>query len=406
MIDLNLKYLPLDYKENELFIEGYSCEKLADIYGTPLYCYSMSSVENSFYRLKKSFIKLKPLICYAVKANFNSQLIKRLSKMGAGTDVVSIGELKQSLKNSVKPKKIVFSGVGKTSQEIRFAIKNKIKLINIESEEELHEINQIAHKENSRVDVLIRVNPNIDAGTHEKISTGRTEDKFGVSIKGVIAIFKKFRDERLINIKGLSVHIGSQIESLVPFRKAFEEVRNLVNVLRGLQFDIKTVDLGGGIGINYGKNKTVDVEKYAKLVEKIFFNFGVEIILEPGRLITGNSGIIISRVIRVKKGEGKNFLIIDCGMNNLLRPSLYNAYHDIKPVIYSHVSKRNFDVVGPICESSDVFIKNYKIQNNISRNDLVVVCSVGAYGSCMSSNYNLRHEAKEIFVKNGKILKR
>ena len=406
MTELNYKCFPISYKKNELYIDGYSCSKLAKIYGTPLYCYSISSVENSFRILKKSFDKLSPLICYAVKANFNSLLIRQLSRLGSGTDVVSIGELKQSLKNGIKPENIVFSGVGKTSQEIIFAIKKKIRFINIESEEELDEINKIASKENKTVNILVRINPNVDAGTHEKISTGRIEDKFGVSKKRVIEIFEKFRSSPFVNIKGLSIHIGSQIQSLAPFKKAFEEVRELINELRSLQFEIKTIDIGGGIGIDYGKNKTLSIEKYAKLVEKIFLDLGVEIILEPGRLLVGNSGIIISKVIRIKKGEGKNFLIIDCGMNNILRPSLYNAFHDIKPVISnSQISKANFDIVGPICESSDIFLKNYKIQRNICRDDLVVICSTGAYGFCMASNYNLREEAKEIFVKNGKLLK-
>ena len=397
----------LNYNGNELFIDNFSCKRIAGEFGTPIFCYSINQVEKNFLELKNSFKNMSPLICYAVKANFNKNIIKLLAMNGSGADVVSVGEMKHCLKNGIDSNKIVFSGVGKTNEELEFAIKNKIKQINVESEEELDDIIKICkvNKLKKKTKVSIRVNPDVDAETHEKISTGRSEDKFGVPIKRVRKIFEKYESEKEIEFAGISIHIGSQIQKITPFRKAFVKVRKEIISLINSGHKISTVDLGGGIGIDYGKDKIFQIKEYSDLIERLFLDLKIEVILEPGRYLVGSAGVIISKVVRIKRGENKNFLIIDCGMNNLIRPSLYNSIHQIIPVnkqIKGGMDK--FDIVGPICETSDIFVKDLKIPNKIKKNDLVIICSTGAYGSCMSSNYNLRGEAKEVFVKNNKVV--
>ncbi|PPR40654.1 MAG: hypothetical protein CFH30_00786, partial [Alphaproteobacteria bacterium MarineAlpha8_Bin1] len=282
-----------------------------------------------------------------------------------------------------------------------------IKQINIESEEELDDIIKICkvNKLKKKTKISVRVNPDVDAETHEKISTGRSEDKFGVPIKKVRRIFEKYESEKKIEFVGISIHIGSQIQKISPFKKAFVKVRKEIISLINSGHKISTVDLGGGIGIDYGKDKIFQIKEYSELIEKLFLDLKIEVILEPGRFLVGSAGVIISKVVRIKKGENKNFLIIDCGMNNLIRPSLYNSIHKIIPVnkqIKGGLDK--FDIVGPICETSDIFVKDLKVKKKIKKNDLVIICSTGAYGSCMSSNYNLRGEAKEVFVKKNKVV--
>ncbi len=394
----------LKYKNRKLFLEDMSMEKLANNFQTPSYCYSVSEIEFNFRLLENSFKRIKPLICYAMKANFNSEIIRILSKMGSGIDVVSSGELNKSLLNRVDPNKIVFSGVGKTSNEIELALRKNIKQINVESIEELEEIGLICRKQKKKINICLRVNPDINAKTHEKISTGRSEDKFGIPDKEIPKVFKKYKNNKFINIIGLSVHIGSQIESLSPFKSAFKKIKDQIIFLNKEGFKISLIDLGGGIGIRYNeKNKLIDIKMYAKLVEDLFAELGVEIIIEPGRSLVGSSGIILSRVIRVKKGKNKNFLIIDAGMNNLIRPALYGAFHNIIPVELSKGKKiESYDIVGPICETGDVFGKNVKTQE-FKKDDLVAICSAGAYSSCMASKYNLRGEVNEIFIKKKKI---
>ena len=390
----------LSYRKNELFLEDISLASISEKFSTPAYCYSISQIEHNFMILKKSFHKLKPMICYALKANFNSKIIKILSNLGSGIDVVSSGELEQSLSNGIDKKKIVFSGVGKTSKEIEIAIKNNIKQINVESEEELDEIFESCKKLKKQVNICLRVNPDVDAKTHEKISTGRSEDKFGIANERIYKIFKRYHKNNFINVTGLSIHIGSQIESLNPFKKAFKKIKRQILNLRKEGFKVSSLDLGGGIGIKYNdKNKILDIQAYAKIIEELFADFDLEIILEPGRYLVGSSGIILSKVIRTKEGKEKNFLIIDAGMNNLIRPALYEAYHNIIPVRIEKKSKmKTYDIVGPICETSDVFIKKIKTQA-FKKDDLVAICSTGAYSSCMASRYNLKELADEIFIR-------
>ncbi len=402
MIDISKYNNELRYRGNNLFLENVALDNIAKKFKTPTFCYSSSVIANNFNIFKHSFKKIEPLICYAMKANFNSYIIKILEKLGSGIDVVSKGELKKCLDNGVSANKIVFSGVGKTDDEIEFALKNEIKQINVESLEELKDIEKICKKLRVNTNVCLRVNPDINAKTHDKISTGRLEDKFGIPNDQIKYIFQNYNNNKFINIIGLSIHIGSQIESLDPFRSAFKKIKKQVLDLRKSGFQVSTIDLGGGIGIKYNeKSRIVDVEMYTNLIEELFSDMKLKIIIEPGRYIVGSSGIILTRVIRVKKGKDKNFLILDAGMNNLLRPALYGAKHSIFPVKLSSKRKVLYDIVGPICESSDVFMKNAKIQE-LNKDDLVVISSTGAYSSCMASDYNLRPKAQEVFVKEKK----
>ena len=395
----------LSYNKNKLFLEEIPLENLAKKFDTPLFCYSISQIEHNLTELQRAFKKVKPLICYALKANFNSNIIKILSNLGCGIDVVSNGELQKSLKNGVDSQKIVFSGVGKTNKEIEIAIKKNIKQINVESIEELNEIAIICKRLNRTINICLRVNPNVDAKTHEKISTGRSEDKFGISEKKVHEIFKKYRTNKFIKIMGLSLHIGSQVELLEPFNKAFRKIKLQILELKKEGFNISSLDLGGGVGIRYNdKNKILDIRSYAQLIDELFSDLDIEIIIEPGRYLVGSSGIILSSVIRTKSGKNKDFAIIDAGMDNLIRPALYGAEHKIIPVKKKgEKNLKSYDIVGPICETSDVFIKKMKI-HRLNSDDLVVICSTGAYSSCMASNYNLREPAKEVFIKKKKFI--
>ena len=395
----------LSYNKSKLFLEDIPLENLAERFDTPLFCYSVSQIEHNLTELQRAFKKVKPLICYALKANFNSNIIKILSNLGCGIDVVSNGELQKSLKNGVDSQKIVFSGVGKTNKEIEIAIKKNIKQINVESIEELNEIAIICKRLNRTINICLRVNPNVDAKTHEKISTGRSEDKFGISDKKVNEIFKKYKTNKFIKIMGLSLHIGSQVELLEPFYKAFRKIKLQILELKKEGFNISSLDLGGGVGIKYNdKNKILDIRSYAQLIDELFSDLDIEIIIEPGRYLVGSSGIILSRVIRTKSGKNKDFAIIDAGMDNLIRPALYGAEHKIIPVKKKgEKNLKSYDIVGPICETSDVFIKKMKI-HRLNSDDLVVICSTGAYSSCMASNYNLREPAKEVFIKKKKFI--
>ena len=394
----------LSYKSGRLKIESIFLDEIALKYGTPTFCYSVNQIKDNLYNLKNSFSKIKPLICYAMKANFNKGIVKLMSKNNLGVDVVSKGELKESLECGIKNNKIVFSGVGKTDEEINFALKNNIKQINVESEEELEEIGNQAKSLKRKINISLRVNPNVDAQTHHKISTGRSEDKFGISEDNVVKIFEYYKDNKYLNINGLSIHIGSQICKIEPFRKAFTKIRNLILLLRKHNIFIDSLDIGGGIGIIYEaqKDKVFKISDYALLVENNFADLGIEIIIEPGRFLVGASGVLISKVIRIKKGKNKYFLIVDAGMNNLLRPSLYSSKHSIFPVKVGN-KKIKYDVVGPICETSDIFRKSYLLSQQ-EKNDLIIICSVGAYGSSMSSDYNLRGFAKEVLVDGNRIL--
>ena len=391
------------YINDELFIEGVAISKIASEISTPFYCYSSTKIESEYKDFSDAFSKINSTICYSVKANSNLSVIRTLSNLGAGADVVSGGELLRALKGGVSPKKIVFSGVGKTDQELEMAIEKDILQINVESISELNRISIIAEKYNKIPKVGIRVNPDVKAGSHDKISTGRKEDKFGIDWKNVRELFLTNKNLKNIKLVGLAIHIGSQLQSLTPFEAAFKRLQKLLTTLVSEKHNIETIDLGGGLGIDYSQDIVLNISEYGKLVTKYFSNFDCNIIFEPGRRIVGNAGILIAKVICVKPGIEKQFVVLDAAMNDLLRPSLYGAIHEIIPITYNRQKSPKVlaDIVGPICETGDTFATGVKLAN-ISEGDLVAINSAGAYGAVMSSFYNSRPLIAEVMVKDNK----
>tara|TARA_A100001011_G_C14278983_1_gene830630 strand:- start:879 stop:2093 length:1215 start_codon:yes stop_codon:yes gene_type:complete len=391
----------MEYRKKDFIIDGFKAKVIAKKFNTPLYCYSFKKIYENVINFKKKFKTINPLICFSVKSNPNLELLKEIRKLGLGADVVSIGELMIALKSGIKPNKIVFSGVGKTTNEISFAIKKKILLINTESRSEVLEIEKIAKKKKLKVNIGIRLNPNTDANTLSQISTGKKENKFGVSEKNFLDLVKYSKKSKNLNLKCLSVHIGSQILNHKPFEKM---LRVIEKILKKTNINFEYIDLGGGMGINYENDtKKLNLNKYSACINKFLKNYNAKIIFEPGRSIIGNSGILISKVIYIKKGYKKNFIILDAAMNDLMRPALYNAKHRILPVTKKSLkSKKPYEFVGPICETTDKFsiIKNFQ---KLNEKDYILICDVGAYGMSLSSNYNLRPKALELLIKNSKI---
>ncbi len=391
----------MKYINKILKIEKVSVDSIAKKYNTPSYCYSYNQLKKNIHNFKKNFKSFSPLICFAVKSNTNINLIKEIKKFGFGADVVSIGELMIALKAGVKSKKIVFSGVGKTSEEISYAIDKKILLINAESKNEVKEIERIAKLKNRKVDIGVRLNPNTDAKTLSQISTGKKENKFGVNDKVFFEILKYCKNSKNINIKCLSVHIGSQILDHKPYKKMLKVIDKIINT-SNYKFDF--IDLGGGMGIPYGdENKTLNYKEYNVAIKNFLKKHKSKIIFEPGRSIIGNTGTLISKVIYIKKNGTKNFVILDAAMNDLMRPALYGAEHKILP---SKKINKKFnkicEFVGPICESTDKFItlKNFQ---ELKEKDFIVICDVGAYGMSLSSNYNVRPKPIELLITGSKI---
>ena len=390
----------MNYKNSKFYVENISIGKLAQSFQTPFYCYSKSRLNENIRNFNKEFEKTKPLICFSVKSNSNSKLLKIIKDNGLGADVVSMGELQKVLKVGFKPNKIVFSGVGKTLSELDFAIKKKILLINVESESELKNIINLSKNKKSSVNVGIRLNPNVNAQTIGKISTGRMQDKFGLAFKDAIKIIDKYKNYNSIRFKCLSVHIGSQILSNVPYQKM---IRVMNNFLKKVSVNFEYIDFGGGMGIDYASNKkTFDYKKLALEINKFSKKNECKIILEPGRSIIGDTAVLISKVIYIKENQNKDFIILDAGMNDLIRPALYNAKHMIIPANKSSKkSKKEYDFVGPICETSDRFLKTKKFQK-LNEGDIVILKDVGAYGYVLSSNYNVRPMPKEVLVDKSK----
>ena len=384
------------YLREKLFIEGISVQNIAKKNKTPFYLYSEQQLKKNYLNFAKIFKKINPLICFATKANTNLTIMRILGKLGSGADVVSGGELLKALKAGIKPNKIVFSGVGKTEEELKLAIKKKILLINVESESEAMLVNKIGKKIKKIIPIGFRLNPNVDAKTHKKISTGKAENKFGISIKNFSSFLKNIKQFKNIRIDAISVHIGSQILSDTPYKKTLEV---LSKVIKSLNLKLKYVDLGGGFGISYSKkDKKINLNNYAKLVYEFKKKLNCNIIFEPGRSLVGDTGILVSKIQYIKKGLNKNFIIIDAGMNDFMRTALYDASHDIVPIIKT--SKKNLEsieFVGPICETSCKFIK-YKKYQKINEGDFVAITNVGAYGSSLSSNYNTKPLIAEILA--------
>ena len=391
----------MKYINKSLSIEKIKVQSLAKKYGTPFYCYSYKKLKENISNFKKSFKSFSPLICFAVKSNSNVNLIKEIRNLGLGADVVSIGELMMALKAGINPKKIVFSGVGKTSFEISYAIDKKILLINAESRSEIIEIEKIAKNKKKIINVGIRLNPNTDAKTIRQISTGKKENKFGVDEKAFLELVKYSKSSKNINLKCLSVHIGSQILDHKPYEKMLKVVDKIIKTSKHM---FKFIDLGGGMGISYENNsQKLNYKKYSIAIKKFLKNHSSEIIFEPGRSIVGNIGSLISKVIYIKENETKDFVILDAAMNDLMRPALYGAIHRTLPVLKTNqISKKPYDFVGPICESTDKFTTLKKFQK-LKEKDLIIMCDVGAYGMSLSSNYNVRPKPIEVLIKGSNI---
>ena len=391
----------MKYINKKLKIESINIKNIAKKFGTPAYCYSYKQLKENINNFKKNFKSFSPLICFAIKSNTNVNLIKEIKKFGLGADVVSMGELMMAIKAGINPKKIIFSGVGKTSNEISYAIDKKIFLINAESKSEIMEINRIAKLKRKKIQIGIRLNPNTDAKTLNQISTGKKENKFGVNKKTLFEIINNFKNYKNIELKCLSVHIGSQILDHKPYEKMLNVVSKILNQTN---HKFEFIDLGGGMGISYDDNsKKLNYKKYNIAIKRFLKNHKSKIIFEPGRSIVGNIGILISKIIYIKETEKKNFIILDAAMNDLMRPALYGTNHKILPSIKTNInSKKTYEFVGPICESTDKFttLKNFQ---KLREKDLIVICDVGAYGMSLSSNYNLRPKAVELLIKTSKI---
>lgn len=374
--------------------------KLAKTYGTPLYVYDFNYIEKRFNELKDAFKARKSIIFYAVKANSNLSVLKHIASLGAGCDCVSIGEVKRALYVGVAKYKIIFSGVGKKDEEIREALQNEILMINLESEEEMSRVEIIAKELGVSARISVRVNPNIDAKTHPYISTGLHENKFGVDVDMAKRMYIKAKNSPYLDPTGIHFHIGSQITEIEPFRAASKVTSDLLRNLQSLKIDIKFFDIGGGIGINYEGEKTIDPYEYSQAIFENLAGLDVTLTCEPGRFLVGNSGYFLTKVLYEKRNEKKRFIITDGAMNDLGRPSLYGAYHEIE-VIGASGELSKADVVGPVCESTDFFAKDRELPQT-KHDDLMVIKSAGAYCFTMSSNYNTRAKVAEVAIQDGK----
>jgi len=386
----------MKYKKRHFCIENVSAERIAKQFDTPSYVYSYDKIKNNIYNFKKNFKTINPLICFSVKSNSNLKILSIINKFGLGADVVSKGELVRALKAKINPKKIVFSGVGKTIDELKFAVSKKILLINAESKSEIIEIEKIAKKNNKKINIGIRLNPDTDAKTLKKISTGKKENKFGLARKKFLELLKEYKNSKFINIICLSVHIGSQITSHVPYKNMLNVINKIIQQSR---HEFKYIDLGGGMGIQYENNSTkLNYLKYNKLIKSFLKKNNSKIIFEPGRSIVGNAGYLISKITYIKQTNSKNFIILDSAMNDLIRPALYGAKHRIMPSKLNRkkISKKH-EFVGPICETTDKFLTVDRYQK-MNQRDIIIICDVGAYGMVLSSNYNLRPKPAEILV--------
>ena len=390
-----------NYRNGQLYAEDVSVGDIASSVGTPFYVYSTATLVRHFQLFDDALDGMDHFICYAMKAASNQAILKTLGNLGAGMDVVSGGEYRRAIAAGIPPEKVVFSGVGKTLEEITLVLQNGIRQFNVESESELDHISSVASSMNKMAPIAIRINPDVDAQTHEKIATGKAENKFGIPISNAREIYARASQMPGIRIIGIDLHIGSQLTDLEPFEKAYQKVADLTQVLRSDGHTIKRLDLGGGLGIPYEKDKSAPPlpKEYGKMVKKVLGHLDCEIEIEPGRLIVGNAGILVSSVLCVKNGDNRNFLILDAAMNDLIRPAMYDAYHDIIPVKKRDpkLAETTYDVVGPVCETGDTFAKKRKMCELIE-NDLVAFRSAGAYGAVMSSEYNTRPLIPEVMV--------
>ncbi|MGD9614211.1 MAG: diaminopimelate decarboxylase [Alphaproteobacteria bacterium] len=387
------------YRDGVLHAENVSVAHIADSVGTPFYVYSAASLGARYHAFAEAFAAERPLICFAVKANSNLAVLRLLARLGAGADVVSEGELRRALAAGIPPTRIIFSGVGKTSGELAAALAAGIRQINIESIPELHRLSAVAQARRQTAQVAIRVNPDVDALTHAKISTGKKENKFGIDIDDAVDAYGLAAALPGVEPVGVAVHIGSQLLDLAPFRRAFGRVAELVLELRGAGFAVTRLDLGGGLGIRYHAENPPEPAVYAALVREIFGTFDLDLAFEPGRALCGPSGLLVARVVYVKDGATRRFVIIDAAMNDLIRPALYDAWHDIVPVRLpaSGAVLTPADVVGPVCETGDTFAAGRDLPP-LAEDDLLALTNTGAYGAVMSSTYNSRPLVPEVLV--------
>tara|TARA_Y100001970_G_scaffold284047_1_gene400604 strand:- start:1206 stop:2420 length:1215 start_codon:yes stop_codon:yes gene_type:complete len=391
----------MKFKKNKLYIENISADNIVTKFGSPTYCYSLKKLKENIKKFKNNFKKIKPLICFSVKSNSNDAILKEIKLAGLGADVVSMGELLKALKNGISARKIVFSGVGKSYEELRYAVEKKILLINCESESEILDIIKIAKTKRKVIDIGIRLNPDIDAKTINKISTGKRENKFGLTEEIFLKCINKFKNNKNLNIKCLSVHIGSQISSYKPYSKMLTVVNKVIKK-SGHKFEY--IDLGGGMGIKYNINsKTLNYKKYNNLIINFLKKNDSNIIFEPGRSIIGDVACLLTKVLHIKKTKKIKFIILDSAMNDFMRPALYNANHRIIPSKKNKIiNNYNHEFVGPICETTDKFSNFSKFQK-INKGDVFAILDVGAYGMVLSSNYNLRTKPAEVLVRGSSI---
>jgi diaminopimelate decarboxylase len=393
-----------DYRNGILHAEGVGLDAIARAIGTPFYCYSAATIERHYSVFSSAFAPHDTLVCYAIKANSNLSVIRTLARLGSGADVVSEGEIHRALAAGIPADKIVFSGVGKTSAEMAFALDTGIFSFNVESEAELRALSEVATARGARARIAFRINPDVDAKTHAKISTGKAEHKFGIGWREAPSLYALARTLPGVSAEGVHMHIGSQITSMEPFRDAFDLLATLVEELRRDGHAISFVNLGGGLGIPYrwDQDDPPLPKHYAEVALTVAKRLGAKLLFEPGRLIIGNAGLLVTRVIYVKQGAGKRFVIADAGMNDLVRPTLYDAYHDIWPVREELKSgaMSNADLVGPVCETGD-FIAKDRPMPEVAAGDLLAVMTAGAYGAVQASAYNSRRLVPEVLVNGG-----
>ena len=389
-----------EYQDGDMFAEDVPLREIADTVGTPVYVYSAATFERHYKVFEQAFLGAPHLIAYSVKANSNIAVLATLARLGAGADVVSGGELARALKAGIPANKIVFSGVGKTQDEMRAALTAGIRVFNVESLPELEGLSTVAVSMNAVAPVAFRVNPDVSAGGHAKITTGKAENKFGIAWHTAEDAYARAAELPGIKIVGVDLHIGSQIDSLAPFETAITKVAGLIRRLRAAGHTIKSFDMGGGLGIPYGGDAANPPlpEEYGNMVKRLTADMDVELIFEPGRVIAGNAGVLLTKVLYVKEGTDRNFLIIDAAMNDLIRPALYDAYHDIQALAQNDGPVETYDIVGPICETGDTFTKARTLPA-MTANDLLVIHSAGAYGAVQASQYNTRPLVPEVLVK-------
>jgi diaminopimelate decarboxylase len=388
------------YRDGHYYAEDVPLRRIADDIGTPFYCYSRSAIAANYLAYSETLKEFDALVCYAVKANSNQAIISQLAALGAGADVVSEGELRRALAAGVPAAKIVYSGVAKTAREIRYALANSIGMFNVESEQELRAISAAAEELGATARIAFRINPDVDAGTHEKISTGKLENKFGIALDIARMAYDLARSLPGIEVHGVDLHIGSQIMDVRPFAAAFERIAELVGQLRDDGHTIDTIDLGGGLGIDYGEGEAPPLAEYARVVRETVGHLGCRLVVEPGRSLVGNAGVLVGSVIYTKTSGSSQFLIIDAAMNDFLRPSMYDAYHPIVGGEDNGAPEQIYDIVGPVCETGDTFARRRRLPEQ-RPGDLVVIEACGAYGSVMASTYNTRPLIPEVMVEDG-----